>query len=313
MPKAYYRGEFKMCEKILNSYICLKEYISEKECDEIHELEKLCNSKDNVNLKLELDYRLNIAKNSKAQINEINEFLYYIDGVLVAYLNISSFSRNIGEVNGMTHPKWRRKGIFRKLFELAMEQCKKRNFSKVVLLTDGNSSSGIAFINAVKGEYDFSEYRMELVNHTSAESSKSISLRLAEQSDKKEICRQNAIFFKGEVSQENAQKDAQEEEEEVAFPNQECYMIELGKEIIGKIKVDYDEDYAFICGFGILPNYRGKGYGKSALKETLKLISGRNISKVELDVECKNINALNLYKGCGFKEKSVMNYYKYSV
>ena len=41
--------------------------------------------------------------------------------ILVAYLGISCFGGNIGEINGMTHPDWRRKGIFKKLFEIAMD------------------------------------------------------------------------------------------------------------------------------------------------------------------------------------------------
>jgi GNAT superfamily N-acetyltransferase len=34
---------------------------------------------------------------------------------------------------------------------------------------------------------------------------------------------------------------------------------------IGKIKVEYSDNYAFIYGFGILPDSRGKGYGRAAL------------------------------------------------
>ncbi|WP_367114841.1 GNAT family N-acetyltransferase [Clostridium sp.] len=53
----------------------------------------------------------------------MNEFLYYIDGVLIAYLGISSFGGNNGEINGMTHPDFRRNGLFTKLFQLAIEEC----------------------------------------------------------------------------------------------------------------------------------------------------------------------------------------------
>ena len=39
-------------------------------------------------------------------------------------------------------------------------------------------------------------------------------------------------------------------------------MVELKEAIIGKIKVEYSDNSAFICGFGILPDFRCKGYGK---------------------------------------------------
>lgn len=296
-----------MSEKISNETICLKQYISEKNYKEISELEGLCRSQDKTNLKLELDYRLNVGRNSEMGLKEVNEFLYYTQDVLTAYLSISSYGgSNIAEINGMTHPAFRRKGLFKRLFELAIEECEKRNFNKILLLSDGNSGSGIEFIKAVHGEYDFSEYRMKQLNKTTLESINSISLRKAEKLDGKEIGRQNAIYF-----DHSEQCECFPEEDEKL--NQITYMIELKKVVIGKIRVDYSGNSAFICGFGILPDFRGKGYGKAALIETLHLINQKNIYEIGLDVECKNNAALNLYRACGFEEQSVMKYYKYSI
>lgn len=294
-----------MSQKVsVNQAICLKEYINEKDYKEINDLYEICSDNDKVNLKLELEYKLNILKNSEIGINNINEFFYYVDKTLVGYLGISSFGGHLGEINGMTHPKWRRKGIFKKLLEIAAEECAKRKFHKTLLLSDGKSYSGGEFIKAVGGKYDFSEYRMRRVSTISPERIDSIRLRKSVKSDRKEIGRQNSLFF----------NDAEENEsnvEEVDSFNESAYMVELQGKTIGKINIDYSDNYAFIYGFGILPDFRGKGYGKAALREALNLINEKNIYTVELDVECKNAAALNLYKDCGFEEKSIMNYYKY--
>ncbi len=294
-----------MLEKILDQSICLKEYISMKEYEEINKLEEICNSVDKTNLKLELDYKLNIGTEPEIGIKKINDFFYYVGDELIAYIGISSFAANLGEVNGMTHPDYRRRGIFRKLFELAMEECEKRNFNKNLLLSDGKSNSGIEFIKSVDGDYDFSEYRMRLLNKTTSEVISPINLRKAEKHEGKEIARQNAIFF-------NDLEGTDSFEEEENLSTEITYMIELKEEVIGKIKVDYRESSAFIFGFGILPDFRGKGYGRAALKSAIELINEKNIDEIELDVECKNNTALNLYKSCGFEEKSIMNYYKYT-
>ncbi|MGB8455107.1 MAG: GNAT family N-acetyltransferase [Anaerocolumna sp.] len=296
-----------MSEKILNENICLKQYISDKEYEEIKQLEEICCSQEKINIKLELDYRLNMSKGSEIGLREINEFLYYIDNSLVAYLGISSYGgSNIAEITGMTHHGYRRKGIFKKLFELVMEESQKRSFNKLLLLSDGNSNAGLEFIKSVYGEYDFSEYRMRLNRKASLENTNSISLRKAENLDGKEIGRQNAIFF------DHSEKCEWFQEKEEEF-NKYTYMIELNEAVIGKIMVTYSDNSAFISGFGILPDFRGKGYGKEALKVALQLINEKNIYEIELDVECKNNAALNLYKACGFKELSVMNYYKYNI
>lgn len=292
-----------MSVKIFNQVICLKGNTSEKEYNEINKLQEIISLKDKVNLKLELDYRLRINKKSENALKNINEFLYYIDDALVAYLGISCFGGNVAEINGMTHPTWRRKGIFKKLFELAMNECSKRNFNEILLLADGKSDSGIEFIKAVDGEYEVSEYRMEISNKTSLENIHLINLRKAEKSDAKEIGRQDSIYFYDEKESENLVDEAE-------IRIETSYMIELNNIAIGKINIKYSENSAFISGFGILPEFRCKGYGKVALKEALKLINEKNINKVQLDVSCKNNKALNLYKSCGFEEQSVMNYYK---
>lgn len=296
----------KILEKILNQTICLKQNISEKEYKEINKLAMLCSLKDKTNLKLELDYKASVSKNVEVGLKKINEYLYYVEDILVAYLGISSFGGNNGEINGMTHPDFRRKGLFAKLFELAVEECQKRNFNKIFLLSDGKSRSGVEFIKDASGNYDFSEYRMKLINKTILENINSISLRKAEKPDRKEIARQNAIFFYGLEECESFP-----EEEEII--NVITYMVELKEVIIGKIKIEYSDNSAFICGFGILPDFRGEGYGKAALREVLRIINEKNIYEIELDVECKNNTALNLYKVCGFEEMSVMNYYKYNI
>ena len=301
-----------MSEKIFNQIICLKENTSEKEYMEINKLQEIISFKDKVNLKLELDYRLRINKKSENVLKNINEFLYYIDDVLVAYLGISCFGGKVAEINGMTHPTWRRKGIFKKLFELGMNECSKRNFNEILLLVDGKSDSGIEFIKAIGGQYEVSEYRMEIYNKTSSENINFINLRKAEKSDMKEVGRQDAIFFYDEKESENLVDEAEiRDDAEVRIET--SYMIELNNDIIGKLNIEYNDNSAFISGFGILPEFRGKGYGKIALKEALKLINEKNINQVGLDVSCKNDTALNLYKSCGFEEKSVMDYYKYHI
>lgn len=287
-----------------NQAICLKEYINEKDYKEIGNLYEICSDNDKVNLKLELDYKLTMFKNSEIGLSNINEFLYYINGELVSYLGISCFGGAVGEINGMTHPKWRRKGIFKKLLEIAAKECVKRKFDKILLLSDEKSNSGGDFIKAVGGKYDFSEYRMRRVSEISPERLDSIRLRKAVKSDGKEIGKQNSLYF-------NDTEENESNEEIGSSFNESAYMVELEGNVIGKINIECNEDYAFICGFGILPDFRGKGYGKAALKEALHLINEKNIYTVELDVECKNSTALNLYKDCGFVEKSIMNYYKY--
>ena len=299
------KGEFVVQVKTLDEKIILRENLSEKEYEEIIRLEGICNKEDKVNLKLELDFKMNFIKSSNnCGIENINEFLYYNNNTLVSYLGIVSFGgKKTAEINGMTHPDFKRKGLFKKLLDLALEECHRAKYDKILLLCDGKSKSGIKFIEDNLGKYSFSEYRMKANNKIHNEVAKNIVLRKATNEDGKEIVKQNEIYFGQPLEYECFP----EEEEKVG---QITYMVELKNKIIGKITISFGDGPAFISGVGILPQYRGRGYGKETLKEALRLIKERGINEVELDVECKNDTALSLYKECGFQEQSSMNYYR---
>jgi ribosomal protein S18 acetylase RimI-like enzyme len=292
-----------MFQEELNHSISLKQYISKKDYDQIEVLENLCSIHDNVNLKLELKYKLLQKKDYDESLSDINEFFYYIDNTLVGYLGICSFGAGVAEINGTVHPNWRRLNIFKRLYSLAMEECRRRGFKSILLLTDEKSSSGKDFIKSADAKYSSSEYNMKLTGKHDEESCTSINLRKALNSDAKEISKQNKIFF----GVEDVKIPEPEEEEK---NNRTTYMIELNDQIIGKIKLTIEKDTGYIGGFGILPEYRRKGYGKESMIAAINLLKDKGISDISLDVVTENSNALNLYKSCGFTEQSVMNYFE---
>lgn len=292
--------------KVLDQHIILKKYINEKEHGEIKELEDICIKEDKVNLKLELEYRTQIYKDYEKSLNDINEFLYYINDDLIGYIGISSFGANVAEINGMVHPSFRRRGIFTKLLKLAIDECKKRNFNEILLLCDDKSISAMEVIKNTKAIYSFSECRMNRLNSGINENDKDISLVKAKNEDVNQIENLNKVFFGG-VSSELILPEDEEKNNTIT------YLIQLDKKTIGKIKVSKDKNTGFISGFGIIPEFRAKGYGRQALMEVLNNLNKDCIYDVELDVEIKNKKALNLYKSCGFKEESVMNYYEVNI
>lgn len=292
------------------------EYITRKEFDQIDQLMELCCKQENINLKLELDYKLHQAsiadRKTVPGASAQNEFLYYVNDELVSYLGICCFDGVTGELAGMTHPSFRAQGIFTILLDLAAEECRHRPFKALLILTDGNSETGMQYMKVSGYSYDHSEYRMSRISAPSVLpwAVSSITLRLACKEDEPELARQNAIYFNDaetdEITGELIIKSLADDPE-----NYKTYIVELDGKSIGKINVEYGIDQAFICGFGIKPEYRGRGYGREALKATLRSIEEKHLPLTELDVVCTNARALTLYQSCGFQEVSVMNYYAF--
>ncbi|MDQ7092204.1 GNAT family N-acetyltransferase [Desulfosporosinus sp. PR] len=290
----------------MSDVICLKQLIGEEDFQKLNELKTICTKQENIFLKLELEFKLNISRmQNQESFAYVNEFFYYSGETLVGYLGIFSSGGETGELTGMVHPLYRRKGIFIRLYDLAKEECKRRKMQKVLLVCDRRSSSGLAFIEATGAAYSFSEYEMKLDNKKYvSQKEKNIVLRKAVNSDANEIARQNFICFGDKSGTEIMPEDD-------AKSNRITYMIETESGVIGKIRVELNADEGFIGGFGILPAYRNKGYGKQALKSAVDLLlNENNAHHVALEVAAHNKNALNLYKSSGFVEESVTDYYE---
>ena len=295
------------------------EYITQSEYDQINRLMDIICKQEGINLKLELDYKLHLCnladKNQEIQSDKKREFLYYIEDTLVGYLGISCFDGVTGELCGMTHPIYRKQGIFHRLLALATNECKHSDFKQLLILADGSSESGMSFLKANSSSYAHSEYRMKrssspesrFEHGTEQLTNEAVRLRPACKTDEKMLARFNAILFDEESEEEDGEYMTPTLEEQPE--NSKTYLIELNGSSIGKINVEYDGSYAFIFGFGILPEYREKGYGRRGLTETLRLIEAQGVTVIELDVVCTNKNALGLYQSCDFAEQSVMNYY----
>ena len=69
-------------------------------------------------------------------------------------------------------------------------------------------------------------------------------------------------------------------------------------------------DVGGIYGLGVLPEHRGKGFGRAILMMAVEKLKEANAREIKLQVVTENSNALNLYKSCGFVETSIMDYYE---
>jgi ribosomal protein S18 acetylase RimI-like enzyme len=299
-------------------WIKLKGGLNRDDYDLTDALQKRCADTDKITLKLELDYKLADAENSgcTAEIRNINEFLCFNGSLLIGYMGICSFggAKSPFEITGMVHPDYRRRGVFSKLFGLAVAECKRRNAGDILALCDRKSASGQAFLKSSGAVYKYSEYEMYLKNKSkeiSEDKLCGISLRKAKNQDAPEIARQNRIYFGDETGGETGENG----EEEIIMPEDEekrgvtVYLAIKDDIIVGKVNLQIFSGIGGIYGLGVLPEYRGKGLGRAVLLNAVEKLRESNAKEIMLQVAAQNARALNLYKTCGFEETSVMDYF----
>lgn len=294
---------------IQRPWIKLKEFIDHEDYELINKLQEKCINEDQIALKLELDYKLAVSSESKnTSIQEFNEFMYFDGDELIGYIGTCRFGGPI-EANGMVHPEYRGQGVFKTLSDLVIEDYKKRNSGCMLLLCDRKSNSGQKFIKETGAQYRHSEYEMYLKKDNlgllQSEFDASI-FRKATNADATEIARQNTIYFNGEFDAEQDMILPEEEEKR----GMTIYLAEVDQNIVGKVHIQLHSGTGGIYGLGVLPEYRGKGYGRSILMMAIEKLKEANASEIMLQVAAENSNALNLYKSCGFMETSTMDYYE---
>ncbi|MFA9376021.1 MAG: GNAT family N-acetyltransferase [Lachnotalea sp.] len=313
----------KMCEQIENEDYKL-----------IKELQEQCIDFDKTALKLEIDYKL--STNSKSSyrtgIKKVNEFMYFDENNLLGYIGICSFGEKETslEIMGMVHPQYRQQGIFSSLFELVLTECKKRNPKKILLLSDRKSTNGLKFIknrNAIHSHSEFEMYLQKTLLEREPNSLCGVTLRREEKRDKEEISRQDNIYFGNciedeEIGEENdfvnvdAETSLQEHNgmQEIEDRNTEItFLAEKANQIVGKVRIETSSNIGGIYGLGVLPEHRGKGFGRGILLNAINKLRETEVKEIMLQVETENETALGLYKSCGFHETSIMDYYELKI
>ncbi len=297
------KGDKKMI-KIKNPNIKLKEKLDKNDYEDINNLQKLCLEMDKTTLKLELDYKLNRAEKENESLDSINEFMYD-ENKIIGYVGIGHYGGDAIEVNGMVHPEYRGRGVFKRLFSLVKDEWGRRTLQKMLLLSDHNSISGLGFIKHTGADYDSSEYEMYLRSNVKQDASlNNVVLRKATNNDAEEVTRQNSNYFGIEYKEEDILMPEEEEKRGLVI-----YIAEVDNRTVGKVHLEMSGAVAGIYGLGVLPEYRGKGYGRETLMRAIEKLKENNAENIMLQVAVKNKNALNLYISCGFEETSTMDYY----
>jgi ribosomal protein S18 acetylase RimI-like enzyme len=309
-------------KKIMTPWVKLAEYINREDYNQISALQAECINADKITLKLELDYKLAAAMedNKGTGLKDVNEFMYYDGNLLIGYIGICGFGGQGMplEITGMVHPDYRHQGVFGKLHELVLAECKRRNSGNVLILCDKKSTSGQRFVEKTGADYKNSEYEMYLQPNYPEPDERlfcGITLRKASNSDAYEVARQNAIYFGADESPSQATDETSIPMDNILLPEEEekrgitIYLAQKDKQIIGKVNLDTNTEVGGIYGLGVLPEYRRKGYGRAVLLKAVEKLKEGNIKNVMLQVATEDARALNLYQSCGFRETSTMDYY----
>ncbi len=286
--------------------IYAKQTLTSDEIAEIQQLVTICENFEGLHISLFVKDMLKQRSGT-----DTFDFLFYEQGQLVAYLAIDNYGTKEKALVGMVHPEHRRKGIASLLLRAAQEESRHCGIEQLVLMCERASRSGTAFAQAKDAKLDFSEHEMVLGTFKERPVfDERLTIRQAVNADDFAAIVSIMTTDMGDAAQ------AQQYVTDMAKRNdQRFYLMTFGglevgcDEPIGSLRVGQLSDDRGIYGFVVRPEYRGKGYGRQLLQESIRILRSEGTHGIMLEVDVDNPNALGLYLSVGFEIKTTYDYY----
>jgi ribosomal protein S18 acetylase RimI-like enzyme len=269
----------------------------------VRALADTCERHDDIDLRIVWD-----ALESRSG-EHIADFLYYAEGRLVGFLMLSGPGDTEAEATGMVHPGFRRRGIFRELVGAARAECARSGPAEILFTPDRRSLSAKGFLESLGAQLEFAEHRMRLDSPAAgALPASDLAVARATAADAALIAT---------VIASDAGFDATNFGQHVAIsmlqPNYRYYIARLHGAPVGTANIQILNGDAYIYGFVVRAEYRGRGYGRQILAHMLAEIAAERAQPVFLEVETDNATALALYRSFGFQITNTFDYYRIDV
>jgi ribosomal protein S18 acetylase RimI-like enzyme len=270
--------------------------------DAARNLMDLCNRHEG------LDLPLNLEPTGAGPEGRTSQFFFHEAGSLLGVLTLDGEMHP--EVCLAVHPDHRRKGIGRALLVAGLEECRRGGSPEALLVCEERSASGNAFVNAIGAVYRYSEFRMVLDGYAwpgpshAPDSAGALLLRPAGVEDADLLAHIIATSFQKPVEGEHRRVAR-----DLASPRHRLFVAFAGGNPVGSVGVVTAGGRTYIIALGVLPQHRGRGYGRRMLEAITADLLAAGCSEIFIEVAVENRSALFLYRSCGFRDITSYGFY----
>ncbi|MNO68718.1 putative acetyltransferase [compost metagenome] len=270
---------------------------SKEQIEAVELLERLCKKFEQIQLRVGIEH----LKKDHGDY----AYLCHDKERLIGFLSWYTSDGTEANINGMVHPDYRHRGVFRNLLHRAKKDIELQGIPMLRYRVVSGSDSGKGFVLHIGASINSSEYSMSLVDSPDKNDlHPSITLHLAETKDFEfMVSCFSAAFNETNVWTRNYLTRTQE-------PSRTTYIAFRENVPIGLIRTnDLGNGTSVIHDFCVLPPFQGQGLGRGILVNTVKLLLANQFTHIRLGVVTDNEQALNLYLRSGFEITTEFHYY----
>ncbi|KTD33809.1 hypothetical protein Lnau_2101 [Legionella nautarum] len=274
--------------------------LDHNQLSEVHKLATLCREVDSSSPPL----YPHILEQKRA--NDSN-LLFFEESKLIGFLSVYFFYANACEVTVIIAPSHRRQGIAKRLLQTIMPLLLAKQMDTLLFATPTEVNK--RWLSQLGFSYHNSEYQMQRHSYEPILITKQrLQIRKASEKDMLDLCTIDELCFPEEQDDMIARFNSLLEEN-----NYTVLLAFYQGRAIGKAHIRWQSDNAILSDIAILPHSQGQGLGSELLSFCINHALSLGITKLILDVETSNHNALNLYMRHDFKTINATDYWAIST
>ena len=269
---------------------------------QVRELERVCQAHDGLKGSLFLDPTMNFSAEAPCL------FVAYEEGQLIGEMTFLCPSLEEAELVGLTHPSFRRRGVFRALLSVAAEQAKALGIPDFLLVCEPQSADGVAALRGFHLQPDHTEYALRYDQSLSPDRlaiPEGLSLKRATHADLADMSRISAESFSEEAERAERFLSLALESE-----TRRQYLARLNGEPVAIGALGYDNGEATLFGLGVRTNLQNRGIGRGLVALLLREALAQGAKDILIEVDNTNARAYHLYLSCGFFPEAIYDYWR---
>lgn len=265
-------------------------------------LEETCKAHDGLKGSLYLDPSLNFSKETPCL------FVLLEDETPLGVMTFFAPAQEEAEIVCLTHPNYRRSGVFRALTAAAAQAALRFEIPDLLFVCERQSESGVAALARLGAAHEYTEFGLRFDRSFDAGGLRipnGLTLRRAYEADLDAMARVSAESFR-----EPPERARHFLALALASAHRKQYIAHLGGEPVGLCGVGHEDGETTIYGLGVLPALQGRGVGRGMIALLLKELLAYEKADILIEVDASNPAALHLYLACGFVPEITNDYYR---
>jgi ribosomal protein S18 acetylase RimI-like enzyme len=272
---------------------------------QVRELEKLCQAYDHLQGSLFLDPSLNFFPDAPCLLT------LFENELLVGAMTFFSPSREEAEIVGLTHPEFRRRGVFRALVTEAARQAKRQQINDFLFVCEPQSKDGVAAMHWFASEPDHTEYALrydKTLPPDQLPTLPGLTMHRATEADLADMVRISSESFA-----EEADRAAHFLELALVSKTRQQYLFKLDGEPVAIGALGIEDGESTIYGLGVRTNLQNRGIGRGMVSLLVQESFAQGVEDILIEVDNTNARAHHLYLSCGFAPEAIYDYLRAPV